>query len=197
MKQNNITNESLAEKTGLSRSSINRIRMGKGNPTVETLLILCNFFNVSMQEITGKKTLSHSSFPTGSFEYISNHEKIPFINWNTLSPLILEDESLIFYAIKNSQEYMNIPKNSTLIVEKKRAPTQGDIIILSENKSNIVLIAEYIKDIKNEYVSSILPLNQLTSEKSLVSLDNFQILGVVLETRKIFAQSLISTSEAY
>lgn len=46
-----ITEETLAEETGLSRSTISEVRNGKGNPTVSTLSIIAKKLQIPLARL--------------------------------------------------------------------------------------------------------------------------------------------------
>ena len=47
----NLTQEQLAERSGLSYKFIGEIERGRGNPTIETMARLCDALGVSMSEL--------------------------------------------------------------------------------------------------------------------------------------------------
>ena len=54
-KQEGLTQEELANKTGLSRSRINNYENGIREPDFETAELFADFFNVDMDTLTGRK----------------------------------------------------------------------------------------------------------------------------------------------
>ena len=86
---------------------------------------------------------------------------------------------------ESPQEYINIPKDSILIIERYRTPCHGNLVVVMEQGTRNLVIAEYVRDIMSEYVRSIIQI-QHHQEKALISLETLQIIGVVLESRKIF-----------
>lgn len=195
MKKHNVTNEILAEKTGISRSSINRIRMNKGNPTVETLLSICDYFNVSLQNLTDsiKSQISHTFSKEKKIDLITiDSFEIPIIQWDNLLSF-LNSENFInreiisdLYAVLTPMDYSNIPKNSMLIISKNRKPAHGNFILVQENQTKIINVAEYVQDISGEYIKSCLAEKLGAIDTQLVSLEKFKIIGVILESRKVF-----------
>lgn len=52
-KRAGLTQQELADKTGLTRSSIGMYETGKREPDLETLEVFADFFNVDMNTLTG------------------------------------------------------------------------------------------------------------------------------------------------
>lgn len=202
MKKSNVTNEVLAEKTGISRSSINRIRMNKGNPTVETLIAICDYFGVSVQELTGDQPLSQlSSLDNSDISNIRvDSSRIPIIKWDSLnlilSPYVSSHENIAhiinsgsLFASMTPKAYIDIPKDSILILDKNTKPKHGDYILVVDIQSDMINVAEYVQDISGEYIKSCMPETVSQHDSSLIPLDNYKTIGVVLESRKIFRSS--------
>lgn len=55
MVQNNISIRQLAVKTGLTRSKVAHLRASYGFPSLKTVLVLCEYFGVSVEWFTGVK----------------------------------------------------------------------------------------------------------------------------------------------
>lgn len=51
-----ISQRELAQKLGYFPQAISRYESGQGEPNVETLIKLANFFNVSIDELVGRET---------------------------------------------------------------------------------------------------------------------------------------------
>lgn len=50
----NLTQKELSEKTGLSQQSISVWENGKISPTIDSCIILANFYNISIDELIGR-----------------------------------------------------------------------------------------------------------------------------------------------
>lgn len=57
-KRDNLSQQTLAEKTKLTRSAISMYETGKREPDFETLEVLADFFNVNMDTLLGKSVRS-------------------------------------------------------------------------------------------------------------------------------------------
>lgn len=53
-KRSRLTQQELADKTGLTRSAIGMYETGKREPDLETLEIFADFYNVDMNTLTGR-----------------------------------------------------------------------------------------------------------------------------------------------
>ena len=56
-KRARLTQQELAEKTGLTRSAIGMYETGKREPDLETLEIFADFYNVDMNTLTGSSSV--------------------------------------------------------------------------------------------------------------------------------------------
>lgn len=57
-KRAGLSQQELAEKTGLSRSAIGMYETGKREPVLETLEVFADFYNVDMNTLTGSSVPS-------------------------------------------------------------------------------------------------------------------------------------------
>ena len=64
-KRAGLTQQELAEKTGLTRSTIGMYETGKREPDLETLEVFADFYNVDMNTLTGS-TLAPPVAPSDS-----------------------------------------------------------------------------------------------------------------------------------
>lgn len=192
MKKNKVTNELLSKETGISMSSINRIRMGRSNPTVDTLLAICNFFGISLQDLANPNNEEFLN-DTESTNVESVENNISLIKWENIGIKYFSDTeapdylqlnnnfSSSMFAVFTPREYGIIPKKSLLIIDAKIKPITGDLIIAKNKETSGISIVEYLQDIDNDYVCSIsLSDNQ---EKKYHHVSNFEIIGVIIEFR--------------
>lgn len=193
MKKHKVTNELLSKETGISMSSINRIRMGRSNPTVDTLLAICNFFGISLQNLANSndEELFNKTEAT-NVELEENN--ISLIKWENLSinsffdiepPNFIQlnnNFSPSLFAVFTPKEYGIIPKKSLLIIDTKIKPTTGDFIITKNKETLGISIVEYLQDLDKDYVCSI-SLSTENQEKKYYPISNFELIGVVIEFR--------------
>ena len=57
-KRNKLSQQELADKVGVARSSIGMYETGKREPDFETLEIFADFFNVNMDTLLGKASIA-------------------------------------------------------------------------------------------------------------------------------------------
>lgn len=72
MKNRNISKSQLARFIGISPQSIDKITKGNNFPTIENLVSIANFFNVSLDFLTGRSKLYEE--PTGEIDYAFKDE---------------------------------------------------------------------------------------------------------------------------
>ncbi len=89
--RDNLTQEELAIKLGVSRSTIGMYEQGKREPGIEGLEAIADFFNVNMNDLTGN---------TSDEEYYDN------LQIRQISQLIFENKELLklFKVAKNISE---------------------------------------------------------------------------------------------
>ncbi len=51
--ENNLTQDKLAEKTQIAQASISKYELGLQSPTLEAIITLCKFFNVTSDYLIG------------------------------------------------------------------------------------------------------------------------------------------------
>jgi transcriptional regulator with XRE-family HTH domain len=199
MKKQKITNELLAKETGISMSSINRIRMGRSNPTVETLITICDFFNISLQDIIAPEDgeVTNNMYENNEPISVVNsvlENNISLIKWESISvdsTLYKKREDLLqlinnitsdMFGVFTPREYGPIPKNSLVIIDTARKLISGDLVLTKNIQTSGISIVEYLQDIDQDYVSSLVPPSD-NQEKKYFPLENFQVIGVILEFR--------------
>ena len=72
-KDRGMSQQQLADKTGLSRSAVGMYETGKREPDMDTLKLLANFFNVDMNTLTTGENSSPSEL-TELLETLRNRE---------------------------------------------------------------------------------------------------------------------------
>jgi transcriptional regulator with XRE-family HTH domain len=190
MKIHGVSNEEVAEKTGISRSSINRIRMGRGNPTIEKLLPICDFFNISLQELYEDKQIEppeKSQFSTKNHDDLSF---IPFLYWEDLTNPSVNTSKYVPTLQKNTDflictktiDSLFFKEGTLLTINKKLQPSTGDLVIVRKNPQSPIFLLEYICDISGIYLKSKLS----TQNEKIIRADEFKIYGVVIEATQFF-----------
>ena len=153
MNESKITLDQLVEKTGLSKSTLSRVRSGKANPGLEQIYIICSSLNCSIQEICDPEynpkesniTEDQKTFkaPVYDWNQLKNIKKgamksngnIDFSHTLSNNTFILKyDNDLIFGATDNFLivEIVDSITDNTLNILRK-----GDDFFLCEVKSSI------------------------------------------------------------
>lgn len=60
-KREGISQQELAERTGLTRSAIGMYEIGKREPDLETLTQLADYYQVDMDTLTGRREVPHEA----------------------------------------------------------------------------------------------------------------------------------------
>lgn len=97
-KRARLTQQELADKTGLSRSAIGMYETGKREPDLETFELFADFYNVDMNTLTGRS--SSPALPTGLFPLPSSRS-FPLVGDIACGTPILAEQ--------NITEYVNFP----------------------------------------------------------------------------------------
>lgn len=149
IQQNKLTTEEVARQTKLSLSSLNRLMTGGNNdPRLSTLTPLASFFNVSIDELVGRKPLKNHTqqehdleeqgavhVPLIHWEQVTKIDdmiqNMDFNNWDYWAVAICE-VSTRAYALKINNTSLPLPfsKGATIIVDPETKPADGDHVIL-------------------------------------------------------------------
>lgn len=97
-----LSQQTLSEKIGVSKSSINMYERGEREPSFETLEAIADFFNVDMDYLLGKSDVERKyafvqPIPTG-FEPIPQMQKVPLIGDIACGQPITAEENLEGYV---------------------------------------------------------------------------------------------------
>jgi len=60
-KENNYSQEVLAEKIGVSRQAVSKWERNEASPDIQNIQLLADIFDVSIDELVGRKTLEETS----------------------------------------------------------------------------------------------------------------------------------------
>lgn len=193
----------LSRQIGMPQTTIARIITGNtDNPMASTLLLLAEYFNVSVDDLLGRKfsnELSDNTSPSKHFSECSP-DYIPLINWNSVKNwffnktkfLSEEKYETIAISTKISSNSCGIitdktfgkvfTKGSILIMDSEAAYRDDDFVIVSINKG-YPTIKQVCEDSDKRYlnpVGLIIPSVELESESPHV------IFGKITECRILF-----------
>jgi transcriptional regulator with XRE-family HTH domain len=212
MSENNMDITKLARNTGLPVTTIHRLCSSENpNPTLSTLIPIAEFFNVTIDELSGIKPLPTNRIEGLTYQDEVVHKKVPIYRWNDFLGMLHKPEIEVS-PVKYIAVESDLPSDSFAVIIPDKSYgvlyRVGSIIIVSPNltieDSDYVItgLKDYsyvgIKQIEiiegNIYLKSITSNNN-TSE--LYTSDKYQIIGVICETRfqKESAKELIKISE--
>lgn len=184
MMQHKISIKELHLGSGVATATIQRIRSGTTNPTMEVLEALAKFFKISIAELLEEKQLKKEPL-------IEHVVQIPLVPWETLTCLKDQMKTSARYIVSELQ----LGKNSfALRLEENFSPlfTKGSFIILDpdepvENKSYILVIknGSFSPSIKQFIIyddkQMLVPLTPMFEAVELTK--EFQVLGTIVQIK--------------
>lgn len=177
LKQEGISGMELARKLQMPPSTIKKIRSKEiTNPTIATLAQIANYFSVTIEYL-----LSKSTPYSESQDFVQPALNLPMINWRKIA---IQNKSL---SINNEQnelannfaltiepsKYKIFPLGGTLIIDPNTVANHLDYVIVKRNGYKIS-IKQFIIE-KSEYF-----LKSIQSQKHIHKIDNYHIIGVVI-----------------
>lgn len=140
----NLSQQLLADRIGISKSSINMYERGEREPGIETLEAFADFFNVDMNYLLGKTdSIRTPLFSNGKMRvpvlgYVAAGIPIDAItdilDYEELSPNMVKDGSEYFaLQIKGSSMEPKISEGDVVIVRKQEDCENGQIAIVCVN----------------------------------------------------------------
>ncbi len=97
--EKNLTQDDLAKQLNLSKANISRYEIGSRQPSIETIVKISEFFNVSLDWLFGRSIIKH-------FTYVNNTPR----NFDTNDLVILE-------YIKNNTQVFEMLKELRIAPE--------------------------------------------------------------------------------
>ncbi len=191
MSSKNIDAAQLYEKTGIAVTTINNLRRGVGNPTLSTLQLLSEFFDVSIGELT------ETNFSSEKFDSSKANQEIPIFelqevnifleNLNkakkTISVDIGQHSKQNCFAVKVSNNSMApfFEKGTIFVICKNLIAQDGDIVLVKFNN--------HLPCFRKVFIEEDTYLFNSVSEtlgKELSKSKNFTIHGVVIKAIQHF-----------
>lgn len=197
MKECDLDDAEVSRATGLSRSTITRLRIYQGNPTVSNLKPLADLFDITIDQLLGFSPINSKGRLPGQHKSITQTaKKIPLIDlknvsvWATKKTLKNDSikitwidscrnvgEDVFAININSSVTNYSYKDNSIAIIDPKTAPQHDDIVLVSKKDSGAYLKKVFIEG-DSLYLTSINPaimkIEEINSEE--------KICGTVIET---------------
>lgn len=187
MTEKNIDTAILSQKTNIAVTTINALRRGVGNPTLDTITTLARFFKLSISELA-ENTIK---------ERAKNHVRhIPLLSFKTL-PQYLRSKKYIDTALMPSDAYLDetcfaitldnnalhpfFEKGSVFIISPTEDAMDGDMVLVKFNEDNYCLRRAYLE---SDYYFFKPIATTLRSHES--HSQQYKIIGVVLKAIQHF-----------
>lgn len=103
-KKNNISISKLNEDCGFSKNFINEMEKKSASPSIDKVLIIADYFNISLDELVGRKKSQNNNENSEDYVDIFIQELINMMN-------SLEFKQKVKMASIMIEEYENIEKN--------------------------------------------------------------------------------------
>jgi len=177
--KNNVDVKTLHKHTGISIPSINALRRGEGNPTLETLLALSKFFNISINELIStnhqsiqKKPISIPLYTLNDFASTDMPKNTDIINVEYDE--LLNDDSFAIELHNNALSPF-YEKGAIFIISAGIAYSDGDIAFIKFNSKKYGFRKIFLQ-------SNLILTKMLTTEDQKPTiLDKGEILGIVIK----------------
>lgn len=140
-----LSQTDLAKITGLTRSAIGMYEVGKREPNFETLEILADFFNVDMNTLLGKNSITNKLAPNVHGLYSINTRKIPLLGKIACGKPIMTEECFEGYV----QAGTNIRVDFCLVAK-------GDSMINARIYDGDIVFIRQQPEVENGEIAAIL-----------------------------------------
>ncbi|MFN7096476.1 MAG: helix-turn-helix domain-containing protein [Gammaproteobacteria bacterium] len=156
MKAKHLNETQLAKGCNLHQPTIHRLLSGETtDPRLSTLLQIADYFDISLNELIGKKASSEKGTSIKRIPIISWKEAIhgnDFVsalnlnNWKNWSATEIDLSEHAYALYSKSSMEPRFPKNSLLLIEPNLSVTDGDLVIIKFQEADEVGIREIITD---------------------------------------------------
>lgn len=185
MQEFNVDDKRLSDATGVSAATIKKMRLGQSpNPTVETLVPLAKFFDVSVSQLIGEISLDDNN---------NDKKNIPLLSWRDIETKDIKALSVLSHVLLETNEPENcfatqvlsdkyqspFNKDTILIINTKTSPNDGDYILCQFN--NQLEICQIISQLGQKHIVSM--VSGMQTPTKLDSLEKY--IGTIIETRNI------------
>ena len=145
----NLTQEQLAKKLQIAKSTISMYENGNRIPDLETLEIIADFFNVSLDSLTSDRHLG-KGIKIPVLGYI--RAGVPFeavediIDYEEISPALAGTGEFFCLQIKGQSMEPKISEGDVIVVRKQDTVDNGDVAVVLVNGSDATVKKFYKTD---------------------------------------------------
>ncbi len=184
----NIRPVDLARDLKIPPPTIHRIVTGQSTrPYKSSLEPIADYFNISVDQLTGEKPLKSQSLEANIISFGNNSKIIQIIPWESLenldkysdheNKLVVANVSDKAFAVINPDHAMEplFQKESTLIFDPALSTTDRCYVLVKLNASNVYVFRQLLIDIEHKFIKSLNPdlsansLRLLTSEDRIIA----------------------------
>lgn len=197
----NLSESELARRTGIGQPVIHRVISGEtGNPKVETLRPIAQFFGISISQLIGDVPLPKNLLPPGSYPSQKVWVQVPELTWEqavswpaqspeTIRHYISTDSDVSDNAyalrIKDSSMMPRFSERTIIIIDPDEKPADRDYVIVHLENQSQVIFKQILIDGDDIYLK---PLNP---DFKVVQLhQDYKILGVMVQARSDYKHLL-------
>ena len=196
LEENKISLVQLQHNTGVPLTTLKRMRSpNPGNPTLQSLLPIANFFGISVDQLIGLKPLQTNHRQAGYHEAKDYWVTVPIIAWEDI--LVLNqhsrhtsgqwtktdlDVSDTCYALKvNCSHWNEFALHSILIIDPNKEPSNESYVVAWDKVAQVASLYKLIIQGRLKYIQ---PLIKGIAPIPLTH--HYQLVGVVVQTRLDF-----------
>lgn len=156
----NISQQTLADKIGISKSSINMYERGEREPGLETLEAIADFFNCDMDYLLGKSDTRNKYIASRSIPSTSNIVPLPQTKAIPLLGSIACGEPIL--AEENIESYIKLDKD---IPADFALRCKGDSMINARIFDGDIVYIRQQPDVENGEIAAVLIDNEATIKR--------------------------------
>lgn len=153
--QRNMTQEELAEYIGIGKQAISQYERGVRRPDYETIILFCDFFNVSSDYMIGKSNVTLKLLNSDDIQKLDKKKnKIPVlgkvaaglpieaqeevIDWEEITDAMSKDGDYFALQIQGDSMEPRITNGDVIIVRKQDDAESGDTVVAMINGNDAV-----------------------------------------------------------
>lgn len=188
LKINNLSPLEFAYKVeGAAYETIARIKRDpKSNPTIKTIMVLCNYFDVNVNDLLCTDLTIEKELPIEKDEKIE--ERIPIADWADINNWENSEKHLLVdvepgsasFALFVEKDMGEIAKDSYIIINTTIEPKDNCYVLIQNLDNQNVYLRRFIKE-------DVYYLESLLVDKSLTQYNpsDSKILGVIIGYQKL------------